>query len=130
MSWSTENGTHEGWLDGRTADGRSVASWGPNGIVTLDDGTALKESTGVVTEWRLTCSCGWTSTTTYLDDSLSSEEVAHTEWSIHIAPDEMLENVRKAAAVLTRARKVFDDAAREAAKAGVSWSTILETIAE
>lgn len=43
MSWSTEGGAHEGWLDGRTEDGRSGASYGPNGMLTLDDGTTRQE---------------------------------------------------------------------------------------
>lgn len=128
MSWSTEGGVHEGWLDGRTADGRSVSSWGPDGMVALEDGTILQE--GSVADWKLMCSCGWVSATRYLDDDLASEEVAHTEWGIHIddATRPAREKLRVAAEAERRAREALDEAVREAAEAGVPQTVILELV--
>ena len=125
MSWSTEGGAHEGWLDGMVADGRSVASYGPNGVITLDDGTTMQES-GAVVSWRLTCSCGWLSITRYRDDSQASEEAAHAEWGMHVdmATRAVREKLRVAAEAERQARKALDEVVREAAEAGVSQSTI------
>ena len=76
MSWSTEGGVHEGWLDGMVADGRSVASYGPHGMITLDDGTVLQER-DAITDRRVKCSCGWVSPTRYLDDESLADALSY-----------------------------------------------------
>ncbi|MBD7982930.1 AsnC family protein [Oerskovia merdavium] len=152
MSWSTDDGAHEGAARAVFADGALSGSHGPGDQVTVGiyaDGSRagldadVRSEDGVV-GWRGWCSCGWRSARAFtrvhlreLEDRANKiayeesafapqwvEDEAHAEWLAHIAPDVAASDVATAAREAAEAARRLDLAVLTARAVGASWDAI------
>lgn len=143
MSWSTEDGVHEGWAATVVAweDGPAVVGFRGSSLV-LDDGSLLPESETI--GWRAACSCGWAGKrfsrkshpmSVYVENPGTAysaeggpapvwlESICHAEWIEHTGEQGRFDLVRNAAE-LCRAAEHRLDAAVIAARPGMTWEEI------
>lgn len=152
MTWSTDDGKHEGAAMAMFADGALGGTYGPGKKVEVSeyaDGTRAAFEADVRSEddvvgWRGWCSCGWRSPRSFTRVSVPEledrgnkiayeespfppqwvEDEVHAEWKAHIAPDVATGAVVAAACTAADAARRLDEAAVAARLAGASWDAI------
>lgn len=151
MSWTTDDGSHEGWTADTFTDDALGGGWGtppdggPPGVLVAVLGTRRLDYAdwqyrppAAITGWRGACDCGWRgpihprpagmTAEDAIDAPEDIEDACHAAWQAHVEPFEGASDLRRLADEHTATGQRLDHGVRAARARGTSWAVIGDAV--